>query len=101
MDLLVTIRNFSVDSSDLDDAVAMLATAKVVAAEYGAQSVPAPEWLTEKIGELSGEVKSRRRDYLERALKAQKLKLDAYKTREQKREDAAVEIARLEELLKG
>ena len=99
--MLIEIRSVDVDSIDLDDAVAALAVAKMITAEYTLLRVPAPAWLTEKLDELQRNVKARHRDYLERALKVAKQKRDAFKTREEKAADVNAEIAHLEAALQG
>jgi hypothetical protein len=97
--MLLEIRKLSVESIDLDEAVAALAMTKSISAEYNVQGVPAPEWLTERIGELDREVKSRKRDYLQRALKAAQARQATLKTREEKAAETQAEIDRLNKLL--
>lgn len=99
MNLLHEIRNFNADAVNLDDAVATLAVGKSVVAEWTAQGIPAPDWLTEKVGEIGREVKARHRDFLERALREALARKTALKTREQKAADTDAEIARLQALL--
>lgn len=99
MKLLLEIRSIDLDSTDLDEAVAALAYAKTIISEYGVQAIPAPDWLTEKVGELDREVKMKRRDLLMRRRAAALARQATYKSREEKQRDAAAEIAEIDKLL--
>jgi hypothetical protein len=99
VNLLHDIKNFNADAVNLDDAVATLAVGKAIIAEWSAQGIPAPDWLSEKVGEIGREVKARHRDFLERALREAMARKAALKTREQKAADADGEIERLKALL--
>jgi hypothetical protein len=95
------LRNLSLDNMDMDDAVQALAVSKLIAAEYGAQSVPVPEWLSENIGALTAEIKSMRRDYLASRLKSARARIESLKSRDERRVDLTNEIAQLEQQLAG
>lgn len=98
--MLLEIRKIDIDSIDLDEAVAALAFVKMIHAEYATLKAPPPPWLSDKLDELSRNVKQRHRDYLERALRVAKQKAEAFQTREEKLSQVTAEINSLEAALR-
>lgn len=82
-------------SMNLEEGVAALAVSKMIVAEFGTQNIPVPEDLQEYVAALVSEVKSRRKDYLEHALRAAKARQAALKSREERSKDSAAEVERL------
>lgn len=95
------ICELNLDSIDMDEAIEALAISKVFKVEYETNQLPIPDWLAVRVEELTREVKSRHRDYLERALKNARARAEALKSREQKVTDVQSEIAELENALKA
>lgn len=93
------LRNLNMDRIDMDDAVALLAFGRTVVKTYEENSLETPEWLKESIAQLEREVKARRRDNLERALKNARARRDSLKTAEEKRATLDEEIARITKAL--
>jgi uncharacterized protein YnzC (UPF0291/DUF896 family) len=100
MKLLLEIYNVSIDSADLEEAVAALAWARSIVNEFTSLQIPVPEKLKFRIEELEREVKLKRRDYLEAKRRSVMLKLETLKTRDQRAADAKAELEQIEAQLK-
>lgn len=97
--MLNELKNLQLDRLDLDEIVALYGlgdSIRKVNAEYG---LPQPEWLTTNLETLQKEIKSKRRDSLERALKLAKARKEQLKTIDERRKDTEAEIERLEQAL--
>lgn len=99
MQLLAEIRTVSVDGMDLHDAVVAITIVKLLKTEYEVHGLPPPDWLDARLTELQEEVKNRKRDYLQRALKSAQARQSTLKTAEEKRKDVQEEIERLQKAL--
>ena len=97
--MLQKLRSIAVDRLDVEDCVELLAYGKMVVGEMQSTEIPVPDWLTDSLSTLKNEVKARRRDALEKALRQAKLRQQSMKTLDEKRKDTADEIERLEKLL--
>lgn len=84
-----------------EELVELYTYGKSYVATYAELSMPAPDWAAEQVKKLRDALVQRRKDTLEKQLAQAKGKMETLKTAEQKREDAAAEIARLEALLAG
>jgi hypothetical protein len=93
--MLNQIKNVALDRMDFDETVALFAFGTQLEGTYTAMSLEAPDWLKANIEILRKDIVSKRRDNLERALKAAKTKLDGLKTAEEKRGDLKAEIDRI------
>lgn len=85
--MLDQLRNLNLDRIDIEDAIAGLAFGKTVAAEFGAQKLPVPEWLQEKNEALAREINIRRRDQLAATKKELLRERDKLRTADEKRAD--------------
>lgn len=83
----------------MDELLEALASAKITKTEYELNGLPPPDLLVERITSMQEEVKSRRRDYLQRALKQAQARQSTLKTREEKATEVAAEIAKLQKEL--
>jgi Skp family chaperone for outer membrane proteins len=95
------IKTIDTDGIDTDDAVALLATAKAMKTEYRENFLEVPDWLTAGAAKLEREVRSRRRESLEKALANAVARKEALKSADEKRRDAEAEIERLRAALNG
>lgn len=93
--MLDQLRQINTDRLDIDEAVALLSFGRGVRATYVEHDMTPPDWLTENVSVLEREVKARRRDNLERALKAAQARKDSLRTAEEKRATVDAEIERL------
>lgn len=99
MDLINALKTVNTDRADAEELMVLLAQGRHLQSAYEAEKFPAPAWLTEAVSTLGVEVKRRRRDQLELALKQARQKADGLKTAEQRRGEVASEIAALEKML--
>lgn len=97
--MLEQLRNVNVDRMDLDEVVALLTFGEQLQANYTANALEVPEWITDKTSALKKEAQRRRRDNLEAALKSAVARKEALKTADQKRADTDAEIERLKAAL--
>lgn len=81
--------------SDLDELVLGACTAKLLKAEYEAQSIPVPEWVGEAVEALEREISHRVEDELKRQEKELASELDALKSREEKKEEKQAKLQAL------
>jgi hypothetical protein len=88
-----------VKEADLDEAVALLAFGKTVKATYQEHEMDTPDWLVESLDALEKEIKSRRRDYIEKEIKTSQARLEALKSADEKRADLRDKIDRLQKQL--
>ena len=94
------IRAVNVDRIDLDEAVELLAFAKLFDTEFTATGIPVPEFLTDAIGSLKNEIAARQKDARAKRLKQIRAAQAGLRTTEEKRADLAKEAEELEALLK-
>lgn len=95
-DMYNQLKNLSIDRIDLDEAVALLAFARLIQSEYiTGLLMPVPEWITDRINELTNEVRARTRDAKQKRVRQLQAQLDAMKPAEVRREEMAAELTRL------
>lgn len=90
------LRNFNINAIEIDEAIAMLAFAKTIRAEYDNLQVDVPIWLDERVREIKHEIRARHQDIIDKRLREVNAKLDSLKTPEEKRTDLRAEKDRLE-----
>lgn len=93
--MLQDLKRLDVDRLQLDEALTLAAFAKGLHQEYDARSIPAPEWLDDRIRQLSREIETRRRDALEMRLKEIRAQKTNLMTADEKRTALAAEEAEL------
>lgn len=94
--MLEEFRNFNKDAASLDDLVVLAAFGRALRAEYDAQKVDEPEFVSTQLNELRREIGTRiadKRSARVRELRAQRENL---KTAAEKREAIEKELAELE-----
>lgn len=89
------LRNLIIERMDLDDVLGHLADANALARTYQDYAIDIPSWLQYAQRTLMGEVKSRRRDNLEKALSLAEARMETLKPADQKRRELGEEIERL------
>lgn len=99
--ILDRLKNVNLERSDLDEIVELLAFGNMMFNGYGSVALEAPDWLKEAVDTLRKEAASRTRDNKLAALKQARLRMEKLKTADQKREETAAEIKRLETELGG
>lgn len=97
--MLEKLKTLNLDRMDLDEAVALVTIGRATEAGYAHYSVSAPQWLTDALGSLDGEIKRRRRDMLEARRKEIQANLTQLKTREEKKDELAAELKKLDAAL--
>ena len=97
--MLQELRDLNLERPDLDELVALHAFASGMEQSYSATGAEPPEWFKENKDALQREIKNRRRDSIERALKDAKARKEKLKTMDEKRADLDAEIARLSQAL--
>lgn len=93
--LFQKIRTLNLDRMDVDEAIELVTFARQATGTYDSYKVPTPQWLSDGIAMLDGEIKRRRRDMLEARQREIKATLTTLKTREEKRSELEAELAQL------
>lgn len=96
--LLTLFRNFT-EGQSLDNMIALSAFGKGLQAEYETHGVDVPSWISDTLKRLTYEIGVRTRDELERKLVAAKARYSTLLSRDEKKAQAAQEIADLEKQL--
>ena len=99
MDLVQQLKTINADRADADELMALASQGRALQATYEAEKFPVPAWLSDANATLTTEVKRRRKDQLELAVKQARQRVDSLKSAEQKRAEAADELAKLEAML--
>ena len=95
--ILVVIENTDVEGiGTVEELLLARNQLKVVDDGYQELSLVTPEWVTDKMSEISIEITSRVRNELQRRLRAAKARRSALRTADEKRKDLNVEIQELE-----
>lgn len=95
--MLRQILNFQSDhGSDLDELVALAAFGATVKAQYEGLKMTPPQQFGENLTAIEKELKTRRKDNIERALREARARKEALKTMDEKRLDLDKSIAALE-----
>jgi hypothetical protein len=90
------LRAYDTDRGQPDDAIALLAFARLLRGEFEARQFAVPEWLDDRIRSLNRYLDSHRRDALELRLREARARQAALLTPDQKRQQVTDEIAQLE-----
>lgn len=93
--MLNQLRNLALDRMDMAEMVALAAFGRSMAEEYEVRAMEAPEWLTESLEALGGEIAARRKDELRRQLKQVDYEIDRIKPAAEKRKELAARAERL------
>jgi hypothetical protein len=97
--MLKELRGLDVERTDLDEMVALSTFGLSMKVEYERLTIPVPEWLETRLGELDRTIRSQRREALEKKVKELEARKDALKTAEQKRQDVDAELAKVKAAL--
>lgn len=97
--MLKELRNFDADRTDLDEMVALSTFGRSMKVEYERLAMPIPEWIEDRTRTLDSEIRSQRRDALEKKVKELQSRKDALKTAEQKRQDVDAELEKVKAAL--
>ena len=93
--MLQDFKNFNAEQADLEELVALSAFGKQLRAEFEAQKVPIPEYVSDNLNTLSREIDVRMADRREARKREIKSTLEGLKSREEKREALEKELAEL------
>jgi hypothetical protein len=99
MELIAALKTVNVDRIDVEEQVVLLSQGSALKATFEGQKFPVPEWLNDSLEKLGTEIKRRRIDQIQLALKQAQAKVDGLKSTEQKRNEAAAELDRLQKML--
>lgn len=97
--LMQALKQLNLERIDVHEAVALVAQARLVQAEYTGYGVTPPDFLTNAIGQLDGEIKRKRRDMLLARQREVAANLASLQTREEKKEALLAEQAALNDAL--
>lgn len=99
MTTLERLKSLAIEGLDLDEAVHLSMVAGQLREHYGNLQLESPDWLDTRIRELRREIKTRTADALEKRLKEAKARFESLKPASERRDEAAAEIKKLEEML--
>lgn len=99
MKVIINIRAIVAEDTQLEDLMIVKANLMTVDAGYQELKLASPEWVTDKLGEVSREILTRVRAALEARLKAAKARDAALKPKGELRRDIQDEIKELESQL--
>lgn len=94
--MTITLENGNVETFALEDLFIAKNQLQVIDAGYQELKLAAPEWVTDRLGEISHEITSRVRAELQRKLKAAKARRSGLMTADEKRKMLDDEINELE-----
>ena len=101
MSLLNTFRTFNVDSTDLDELVALSLFGRQLRTEYEALQLEEPEWVDVQLKTLRREIHARTADYLEARRREINARLESLKTPQQKKQELLKERQDIDAKLKA
>ena len=96
MKVIINLRAIEIDTTEIEDLMVIKNQLAVIDTEYQNLTLDTPEWVTDKLGEVSREINNRVTAELTLKLKQAKSRRSALKTADEKRKDLDVEIAALE-----
>ncbi len=99
MQMLRDLRGLDTERTDLDEMVALSAFGTAMKAEYERTTIPSPDWLDDRLGDLNRAIRLLRQDALEKKLKELETRQEALKTADQKRTDVVAEMAKVKAAL--
>ena len=94
--MLETFKNYSNDSLDLDELVALSAFGRQLRAEYEAQRVPEPDYVGLQLNAIRREIESKMADKREARKREIKSQLSGLKTAAERRAELEKELEQLE-----
>ena len=94
--MLDQFKNYSNDSLDLDELVALSAFGRQLRAEYEAQRVPEPDYVGLQLNAVRREIEAKMADRREARKREIKAQLSGLKTAAEKRQELEKELADLE-----
>ena len=97
--MIERLRNLNIDQPDIDALIELSSGARALITEFSANSIDAPEWLTQKQLEIKKEITARRKDYIAKSLKEAKARLEALNPAEERRAELSEKIKNLETML--
>jgi hypothetical protein len=95
MKVLINLMAIEIDTTDIENLMIVKRNLMIIDEEYKSMSLSAPDWVLDKLGEVSREIKNRVEADLTRKLKNAESRRAAAKTMSEKREDLDAEIAAL------
>lgn len=96
---LERIRSLQADREDIDGLIEMKVLGNLAVAEFKAAKLPVPDYLDDGMKTINIEIEAKRRDTLQRALKAAQLRRKGLATAEEKRNALDLEIQAIESAL--
>lgn len=96
MNISDRLRNLDVERLSLDEAIELSAFAKILRVEFEAQQSEVPDYVSLALKSLGREIHARQADALEKRLRELKLRREALKPAEKRRQETDDEIAALE-----
>lgn len=98
--LIEALKTLKTEQMDMDDMVALYSSAMSMKSTYESFKVPVPEFVTDAMGILDTEIKSKRRERLLRQRAILQAKEARLLSREEQRSKNSAELAEIESLLK-
>ena len=99
MKIIVNLQAIEIDTTGIEDLMIIKNQLSVIDTEYQNLTLDTPEWVTDKLGEVSREINNRVTAELQMKLKQAKSRRAALKTADEKRKDLDAEITALESKL--
>ena len=96
MQVIINLKAIVIDTTDVENLMIVKNYLMVIDKEYQNLSLDTPEWVTDKLGEVSREIDSRVKAELTLMLKQAKSRRAALKTADEKRNDLDAQIKTLE-----
>lgn len=97
--MLDKLKNLNLDRMEIDETVSLLAFGESLRTTYDNLSLDVPSWLNTSVKALYGDIKNRRKEFLEREKKKAELELESLKTVAEKREALKAKLAKLTKAL--
>jgi hypothetical protein len=95
--MLDQFKSYTKDRLDVEQLVTLSAFGKALKAEFEAQRVEVPEYVTDQLKSIGREIQARVADGREALRKKLRAQLDTLKTTSERREDLQKQLAALEE----
>ena len=101
MKILINLKAIEITTTDVEDLMIVKRQLMVIDEEYKCLIVDTPDWVTDKLDEVTKEITGRMQAELKRKLKAATVRRAALKTADEKRKDLDTEIEALTNKLAG
>jgi hypothetical protein len=95
MKVFINLKAIEIDTTDIENLMIVKRQLMVIDEEYVSMSLTTPDWVLDKLGEVSREIKNRVEAELTRKLRNAESRRDALKTVSEKRDDLDKSIASL------